>query len=828
MSLSVYRSIKRLIAKYVVFAYRKSGFILALFLLAAFISLLIGSRLELRSDIKEILPPNSESVRSLNDVLGRVGGMGLLVVAVEGKNVSANKKFMDDFYVKLQQYPEGFIKSISYKVDNIEDFYKRYALYYLSLPELRKLRSKVENRVQYEKIKLTPLFLDLMEDDDDPIFSEIEKIKKESEGGGRYPLSVIDGYYAGEWGNLFVMLIRPYGENLSVDGARGFVSMIQRTVRELDPGSYDSQLKVGYCGNVVSTVEEYFTLRNDVFKTALLCLLLVGGVVTLYYLRIRVFVFLAVNLLVAISFTSMLVYIVIGYLNVQTAFLGTIIVGTGINYGIIIIARYLEERKKSLRPKGAMTRAVSESMLPTFLGAATTAVSFAILGVAGIRGLSQFGFIGSSGVLLCWITTIFFLPPLVLYFERIGGMVKSPVNQPRKGSLFIQALLTRATKSAPFIVSAAVLTAVISSLVVFKYAPDAIEYDFTKMRNKSSVVSGTEALEKRVGALFKGSMTPAVAIVDDVKAGDLLCRDVNLFKSSISVDDVRIGDCNSINDAMPSPFEDSLHKSDEIRKIRSTISGSWKYKIKDSLRKQLDEAEELLVTTPPTIADLPREVSDIFTDLNGKRGAVVYINPRADTLLSDGRNLIKFAEQIDIVRKSNGEAVIASESLIFADIVRIIKQESPILTIASMVGVVSVIFLMLYRTSYSLVIVFGLMWAISSMLAICAIAGMKINFFNFIVLPLTFGVGADYGINVALRLKNNRKDSLGVLKYTGGAVMLCSLTTIIGYYVLTRATNQALASFGVAAVIGELCCLFSAVVVIPAFISFVKRIKKRC
>ena len=57
---------------------------------------------------------------------------------------------------------------------------------------------------------------------------------------------------------------------------------------------------------------------------------------------------------------------------------------------------------------------------------------------------------------------------------------------------------------------------------------------------------------------------------------------------------------------------------------------------------------------------------------------------------------------------------------------------------------------------------------------------------------------------------------LDALRSTGGAVVLCSLTTIIGYYTLIIADNLALVSFGKLAIIGELACLVSAMVVLPA------------
>ena len=43
-----------------------------------------------------------------------------------------------------------------------------------------------------------------------------------------------------------------------------------------------------------------------------------------------------------------------------------------------------------------------------------------------------------------------------------------------------------------------------------------------------------------------------------------------------------------------------------------------------------------------------------------------------------------------------------------------------------------------------------------------------------------------------------------------------SLTTMLGYLALVGSKNQAVHSLGVLAVLGEICCLLSAVLVLPA------------
>ncbi|MBU6376543.1 MAG: hypothetical protein KGQ59_11145, partial [Bdellovibrionales bacterium] len=105
---------------------------------------------------------------------------------------------------------------------------------------------------------------------------------------------------------------------------------------------------------------------------------------------------------------------------------------------------------------------------------------------------------------------------------------------------------------------------------------------------------------------------------------------------------------------------------------------------------------------------------------------------------------------------------------------------------------------------------------------------IKINFLNFIALPITFGIGVDYGVNVFQRyMQEGGKNIVAVVKNTGGAVMLASVTTIIGYGSLLIAGNQAFVSFGLLAVLGEITCVTAAVVSLPAYLVWSQERKTR-
>lgn len=788
------------------------------------VSIYLASGLKLRSSLKELLPENSPSVIQLDRMLDRVGGTSVLTVAIESPDVGANMRFVDDLEKKLEQLPKDEVRYVMAKVDKIKEFYKDNMLHYVNYDDLVKLYSRIKRLVDYEKFKRTPFFLDL-EGEEPTLSLRYDDIEERNRKNVKMPLAVYKDYFGGEGGRFLIVMIRPQGTSIAIDKARALIGKVRGIVNGLDPSSYAAEMKVGYCGNLVTTVEEYDTLKKDMFSTAALCIFLVCGVIAIYFLRIRIVAFLGATLLIGITFTFAITRLTIGYLNAQTAFLASIIIGTGINYGIILIGRYLEERKAGARPTAAMEHALANSAVPTFLAAATTAISFSILMIAGVRGFSQFGFIGSVGVIFCWISTMLFLPLMVLISERVLGLFRKLSEPKRKSALFPE--MDRALSHFPIaIVIVSAVIAVVAAVIVYRYIPNSIEYDFSKLRNRISAVEGTEALERRVAKLWVGSMTPAVVLLDKPEDGPVACEAVMRQNDQRPPAERMVDGCVNVYDLLP---KDQKRKATVLKRYDTLFSQSWVNEVGGRLGRQISTMKRSLRKLYLDVDDLPKGLVRNFEDLDGNVGTFAFINPRSGMPLTNGRNLIRFANTIQDIELPDGRVLHATgESLIFSDLIEIVKSEAPILVLASFLAVSFFVLVIVRKMSEGYVIIISLVWVVLVMVAAMAIFGIKINFFNFIALPLTFGVGVDYAINIAMRFhEKQRSRTYDILRHTGGAVALCASTTIIGYSVLTRSTNQAVAQFGFMAVIGEAACIFSAMLLVPAVIILSLRMRRK-
>jgi hypothetical protein len=167
----------------------------------------------------------------------------------------------------------------------------------------------------------------------------------------------------------------------------------------------------------------------------------------------------------------------------------------------------------------------------------------------------------------------------------------------------------------------------------------------------------------------------------------------------------------------------------------------------------------------------------------------------------------------------------ASRSTIFAEMIRSMERDGPLASAASFGAVVVVVLLATSSLRGAAAVLSALLLGVTWLLGGAALLGIKLNYVNFIALPITFGIGCEYPFNIFDRSRLLGGDIKSAVIRSGGAVVLCSYTTIVGYGSLLYADFQALESFGKLAVSGEVACLFGAMLFLPSLLHLLERHK---
>jgi len=115
--------------------------------------------------------------------------------------------------------------------------------------------------------------------------------------------------------------------------------------------------------------------------------------------------------------------------------------------------------------------------------------------------------------------------------------------------------------------------------------------------------------------------------------------------------------------------------------------------------------------------------------------------------------------------------------------------------------------------------VIGLVAMVGAMAAL----GLQLNIFDLVVLPSIVGIGVDSGVHVYHRYRSEGPGSLPlVLQRTGVAVLMATLTTMVGYSGLLFASHAGLVSIGELALLGLFTTLVSALLLFPALLQVVE------
>jgi hypothetical protein len=801
--------------RYALFVERRWGTVLCAALGLAAAGGYLGSQLQLKSDFGELLPKNAPSLRKIDEIQRRMGQGSTLIVALEGGDWKARQRFAEEVAEALRiRVPKSYVSYIDYKISDTRKHFEDNRFLYVDVEDLVELRNRLQRKI--EDVRRRKLVIDL--EDTPPYEFKIDDIKKKYDDRVRDYDNFPDGYFITPDRTMQALLLRIPSAGIADVSTEELVRKVTEVVQGLDPAARGYTFRVA--GDPVAAMEEQKGIVEDLIIVSIACILLVILSIVGYYRSLRSLLIVAAPVSVGVPVAFGLAFLTIGHLNSNTAFLGSIIVGNGINFAIIFLARYIEERRHGLASHEALRVALRGTWLGTVTAALAASVAYGSLIVTDFRGFSQFGIIGGVGMILCWLATFTVAPALLVGLEarwpiRLARLRPWAPHAPGR----ISAILGRhhvLIASMGLVVTAASVVG-----AVFFYR-DPFEYDFRRLRSRRAHEVGASVVGRKVDTIFQGTRfmagIPAVVMADRPDQVPSLVEALKEKKAQGAA----IDRAESILDVVPARQEAKVPVLNEIRDLLDKKAIGW---MTPEQKKDAEKYRPPAHLRPITAESLPEMVLRPFTEKDGRKGLMVYVYPVAGEDYADGRYLLRFAEAVREVRLANGEVIQTSgREVILADILKAILDDGPITTLASFVGVMLLVVFAFRRFKERAVVLATLVAGVVWMCGAAALLGIKINMLNFVALPITFGIGVDYPVNVYSRYRAEGPRGMGrALWATGGAVALCSLTTIIGYSSLLFADTQALVSFGLAAVVGEVTTLAAALVWMPAIVHLVDK-----
>lgn len=787
----------------------------------ASVSVWLASGLEVRSSFEELLPSDVPSVVHVKELIRRVGGDGTVLVVIEtldsAPGLEPAERLAADLAKELMSLEPSTIRSVEWNTQQIESWYADYWPMFLSFGELEKARDTLRREIGKAKAKANPLLLHLEDEAPAPALSSealpwldpARPLPREQIQArfARYR----DGFLVHPDGRSLTLVVRPAGTALGVHDARKLLNRMRAMVNTHHLQLQANHLRVGFAGTFPLFVAEYEAILNDVASTAAICLSLVLASLFLFFRELRSTLALGLAVMGAVAVTFGLTRLVIGYLNTQTAFLGAIVVGNGINYGLIYLARVRQLRRAGVPLDSACIDGARTSARATLVASAASSVSFGVLVIAANRGFRHFGFIGGIGMLLCWVFTFTLVPALLAVFERIRPLRFHSGARPVQEN--VPPLLRRLFSFPRAIAIAFGLMSAVAVVAFLRHLPQTLERNLSNLTNE---LRGEDQL-LRDNALAQASLgksiAGALALLSSQAEAEEFCEVIRRRQAEPRWSKL-IESCESISSVLPNQQPQKLSIIADIqRQLSDLVLEHLPPEQANRLRQVKSQlaAQRLL-----TLQMVPPTLLDRFRERDGTIGRIAVVTARGDAQLEFGPNLQNFADAVRDVAIGEHRYDAAGENVVFADLLRNIEREGPLTTFLSMVGVCLLVIGLFRSFRASALVIGSLVTGVILMAGVAALVGIKINFFNFIVFPITFGIAVDYGANVVARVRERGGDVLLSLAEVGPAVALCSWTSMIGYGSLLFSLNRALRSFGWYAMTGEITSILCALVLLPA------------
>ena len=752
----------------------------------------------IKTDFADLLSDEYVSVSELNRIKARIGGIGPLMVVITSDDLGAAVSFMLVLADSLEHSP--LISSVS-RLDSKKDLLEKNQLLYMDLEDLREISRRLDEHVALQKLKQSPLYFAFDDEEEQVLdFADIEA--KYQQDGAAVPEQYRQ-YFLTREGNGVILRLYPAGLTTDVVFSQALIDHLDQTIAAIGPQRFHPSIECVYKGSFQNSANQFTIIMRDLKSTALYSIVGVLLLITLFFRQVIGSLFITLPLLMSLTWTFGVTYLAIGSLNMITVGLFAILFGLGIDFGIHIFARYREARRRGMDIEQALTVTVRHTGKALTTTALTTSVAFYSLLLTDFKGFSEFGFIVGTGILFSLVAMVAICPAFIVLAERLRWII--PIRK--------RSVLWR-TGRYPKPWATLLIGAVITGYSLYHLGALEFEYDFSKLKPAPPPNINKGSLPQSL----KEGRSPAIVLTESYDEAMEVVRTVERIKAARG-DSSTVLSVKSVYSALPQDQDDKLALIADIRALLNREEGLFS----ESERAKLDSLRPYLNVEKLTLYDLPADLTNEFKDKDGNILNFVAINAAVE--LKDGKDAIRFAEEISRIETPTGTTYIASSShIIVAEMLKVMLEDSSLAVILTL-AVVAVVLLIDLRSLVNALLVLtplvnALVWVVGFMYAF----DIKLNLYNMVAFPTIIGMGIDNSVHIFHRYQEVGRGSLRlVLRTTGVALLATSLTTMVGFSGLVPAIHPALSSIGVLSLVGLGSCFITSVTLLPALLQIRER-----
>lgn len=674
------------------------------------------------------------------------------------------------------------------------------------------------------------------------------------------------GYYTSRDGRtMLFMFVRPASTSGEADVIAPLINQVRAvTDRQIAAwqGAGRQTPRYGLTGLPAIEYEEHQAISRDKLLTVATAGLAILLLVIFWFRSLRRVIYVFVPMGLGVLWNTGLTWVTVGHLSVLTSGFTAILFGLGVDYGIFLNSRIMEEFAAGGDDDRAtvIARGVAAAFPGLLTAGGATVLIFTSLITSHFTGFANLGVVASAGVALVVVATLVLQPALIALWGPSTKDIAAAKPRPHKTGGWRLPRAASAVLLAVAVVGASAgvwagfhlgfdydvlsLLPVDSEAAAYQrrmlatsdFQSDVIVVNAPDLARAKELAVGLRALPSVARVQSASDLVPVDSAERAARARRIGVTVDRLFSrygtSPITLTPQQFQRIRGLLEPLQSLMEDAEeqafsagHKDliaafEKIHPLADKLVEALKT---DKARAnsqlyfralQADGIKLLRIfqawqqAVPITIKDLPPVLKDRFVARDGS--LVLYVFPARstfeqgflDTLLKEVYSVAPNATGFPTTHQVFSHMVVDSYhvSTLLAALVALLWMSLVLRSLRSI-------------ALAALPLLVGGTW----MLGLLYLIGFKYNYANIIALPLIIGLAVDYGVWFAHRRRElPEADAWQVARVAGRPILLAATTTLAGLGAITLASYRGIATMGQSLTIGLVCCLVAALLIAPA------------
>ncbi len=637
--------------------------------------------------------------------------------------------------------------------------------------------------------------------------------------------------------------------------------------------------EAGFTGMIVVGKDEMVTSEQGLAVSMVAAFVLVITLLILAFRMNSAPMIAGIPLLIGILWTIGATGLVIHRLNIMTAMYMIALIGLGIDYAIHLLATYIQARDSGMDFYAGISHAYKTSGPGVITGALTTAAAFLALTFSKTDMVSELGVVAGIGILCEMLAMLMLIPPLLSFRHarlekkrrpdtihtrrisirssmttRLGTIVSG--NPGKIAVIFAAAGIILSLWSPGISVEDNIMNMEAKGLTSIELQDTIVEeFDMASdgLYILSSDIQEMESLKEQLEELETvASVDSIVSYYPSLQRQQKRIPHINILQEQLKdrqggdepidtsklLDEVfrlemnltELGDMAYLGQMRRlSPVLNRITGiDDEGEKYRTTVFDDLAASLDtDTPAPQLIELQksinmimgEKLITMADTelITEniLPQMVRDSYISRDGTSYLMTII-PKQNPWEGDHRTA--FRNQVETVTDRSTGMILAADQLTQMATVDGVRA-----SVIALIVVFIILLLDFRNLKLTLLTFVPLFFSVTSLFGIMALTGIKFDFVNIIAIPLLIGIGIDDAVHIDHRYRNEGRGSMAkVIASTGTAVLLTTITTIIGFASFIPSIMRAMRSTGIVLSVAMALAFLYSVFLHPALLILIR------